>query len=143
MKIGYVIAIVLCLGVIWAVEFAPQTAGAPSKDWFTDFDKATDAAKKSGRLMMVDFNASWCGPCQQYKTEVFPSQAFKDATKDVVLVDIDIDTHSDLSGKYQVSGIPDIRFLTPDGKEVGRAVGYGGTDRLLEALDQAKSKLRG
>jgi thiol:disulfide interchange protein len=110
--------------------------------WSTDFNAAKADAKKSGKLMMVDFNATWCGPCQQYKQDVFPTAEFSDAAKDYVLVDIDIDQQQDLAQKYQVDSIPDIRILDADGKEVGKVVGYGGAEPLLSELKRAKSVTR-
>ncbi len=129
----------MALALVGAAQKEPSSS---LKGWHTDFAKATAEAKKTGRLMLVDFNATWCGPCQMYKKDVFPTKAFKDATKDVVLVDIDTDKQPALAKKFKVSGIPDIRFVTPGGREVGKLVGFDGPEPLLEALAKAKKELK-
>ena len=138
-------AFIVVLAVIGAFAFGQNGDHSGTKSggpWFTDFGKATAQAKKTGRLMMVDFNATWCGPCQMYKSDVFPKRPFKQATEDVILVNIDIDKNQSLARKFGVNSIPDIRFLTPDGKEIGSVVGYAGTDGLLAELAKAKKKLK-
>ncbi len=75
-----------------------------------------------------------------YTREVFPTKAFKDKAAEFVLVRIDVDTDADVARKFDVSGIPDIQFLTPEGKVVHRVSGYLGTDGLLNEMAKAKLK---
>jgi thiol:disulfide interchange protein len=114
---------------------APKAAGA---SWSKDLAKAQALAKKTGKMVLVDFNASWCGPCKLYKKEVFPTSEFKSATKDVILVEIDVDEQGPLASKFGVSGIPDIRILSPKGKQVGRVYGYSGAKPLIAELAKAR-----
>ena len=119
-----------------------QHGGSATVDpgWTSDFAKAQAKAKREGKLLLVDFNATWCGPCQMYRHDVFPTAEFKKATKDVVLVSIDVDKQPALAGKYGVNGIPDIRLVSPSGKAVGGVVGYGGAQPLLAQIAQARLK---
>jgi thiol:disulfide interchange protein len=110
--------------------------------WTNDLAKAMARAKKEHKLVMVDFNATWCGPCQMYKHQVFPGAKFKAATKNVILVDIDTDQQPGIAQKYQVQGIPDIRFFSPQWKQVGGIVGFGGEDRLLAELKKAQAAVK-
>lgn len=71
---------------------------------------------------------------------MFPKQEFKDKAADFVLVHIDVDKDTKTPTQYDVSGIPDIQFLTPDGKVVHRVTGYKGLDGLIAAMDEAKLK---
>ena len=135
------IPIVLGLAVVVFIFGRPSASSGAEPGWYTDFDRAQAEAKKTGRLMMVDFNASWCGPCQMYKQDVFPTTDFKQATKDVVLVDIDIDQNQALAQKYGISGIPDIRFISPQGNQIAALEGYDGADPLLAQIADAKKAL--
>src|SRR5690348_11680376 len=102
------------LAVLSMFAFAQKPKPA-DKAWSKNLSQAQALAKKTGKLVLVDFNATWCGPCQLYKKDVFPTSEFKAATKDVILVEIDVDQQGSLATKYGVSGIPDIRILSPTG----------------------------
>lgn len=136
-KIAVVLAATLSLALVGVAQKSPAHGA-----WKTDLAKAQAEAKKTGKLVMVDFNAAWCGPCKLYKRDVFPKPAFIKATKDVILVDIDTDKQPQLAQKFKVQGIPDIRFLAPNGREVGKVVGYGGEKALLDALAKAKAAIK-
>ncbi len=108
--------------------------------WHHNLEDALREAKAQNKMVMIDFNATWCGPCQQMKNAVFPSAAFQNAAKDFVLVDIDTDKNPDLAKKYGASSIPDFRFLTKDGKEVHQVVGSRPTSEFVAEMEKAKSK---
>lgn len=108
--------------------------------WHDNLDDAMKEAKASGKMIMIDFNASWCPPCKQMKEEVFPSAAFQNAAKDFVLVDIDTDKQGELAAKYGASSIPDFRFLTSDGKEVHQVVGSRPVNEFVAEMEKATSK---
>ncbi|HTQ08834.1 MAG TPA: thioredoxin family protein [Fimbriimonadaceae bacterium] len=135
------VPLVIGLAAIVFIFGRPRASSGAEPGWYTDFAQAAAQAKKTGQLMMVDFNASWCGPCQMYKQEVFPTAEFKNATKDVVLVDIDMDQNQALGQKFGVSAIPDIRFFSPQGKQLSAVQGYDGAEPLLAQIADAKKAL--
>jgi outer membrane lipoprotein-sorting protein len=105
--------------------------------WYYNLEEGLKVAKATNRLVFLDFNATWCGPCQMYKREVFPTAEFKAYGKYFVFVDIDTDDQAALARQYGVSGIPDLRFLKSDGTEVHKVVGFKGM-ALLQDLEKAK-----
>ncbi len=70
---------------------------------------------------------------------MFSTEEFKAKAKDFVFVHIDTDHQKDVAKKFGVSGIPDLRFLTNDGTEVHKVVGYKGM-AVLGDFDIAKQK---
>lgn len=132
---------VIAIGAVIVMGMAPQTGKQEDKRWTTNLTKAIEKAKTEKKLLLVDFNASWCGPCQSYKREVFPTKEFADATKDIILVDIDVDSNEALVQKYKVEGIPDIRVYSPDSKLLSRVVGFGKKD-LFAAIKKAQDSQR-
>jgi outer membrane lipoprotein-sorting protein len=105
--------------------------------WYYNLEEGLKVAKATNRMVFLDFNATWCGPCQMYKREVFPTAEFKAYGKYFVFVDIDTDDQASLARQYGVSGIPDLRFLKSDGTEVHKVVGFKGM-ALLQDLEKAK-----
>ena len=70
---------------------------------------------------------------------MFPTEEFKAKAKDFVFVHIDTDKQPAVAARFGVGGIPDLRFLTNDGTEVHKVVGFIGM-RLLGEFDVAKGK---
>ena len=140
---AFVIGMVLVLPALFGMIQKTQKAKpAPAVVWTTNLEKAMKQAKKEKKILLVDFNASWCGPCQMYKKDVFPTAKFKAATRGLILVDIDTDKHPEYMEKYKVDGIPDIRLMSADGKELSQVVGFGGVDPLIEAINKAKALVK-
>lgn len=82
---------------------------------------------KVAKLTVIDFNATWCGPCKQL-APVFEQTAEKFAGK-VDFVSVDIDKFSATAGAFGVQAVPTVVILRPDGKSVS----YVGTQDLLPA----------
>ena len=74
---------------------------------------------KSGKPVLVDFNATWCGPCRMLKP-VLEQVAAERA--DVTVVGVDIDENDELAEEYEVFSIPCL-VLFKDGVEANRSVG--------------------
>lgn len=115
-----------------------EIAAGDLDKWYEDLEEGLKVAKATRRLAFVDFTATWCGPCQMYIQNVFPTAEFKAKAKDFVFIKIDIDHQKSVAARYGVSAIPDLRFLDADGNEVHRTIGYKGM-ALLGDFDVAKA----
>lgn len=73
-----------------------------------------------GKPVVVDFNATWCGPCRQF-APTFHKVAAKYADK-ALFVSVDVDKCPELAAVYGVQGIPTVVYITPDGS-VNQTVG--------------------
>ena len=71
--------------------------------------------------VVVDFYATWCGPCRQLLQPF--AQASQDKTvSDVMFIKVNVDTLPDLTDSYDVQSLPSV-ILIQNGKEVNRKVG--------------------
>ena len=89
------------------------------------FAKEVIDEKKSA---MVDFWATWCGPCKMLAPTI---EALSDELEDKITVGkVDVDECRELAIKYGVMSIPTVIFFK-NGEEVTRTVGVRGRDELL------------
>lgn len=79
-----------------------------------------DELLKEKNLLLVDFWATWCGPCRMV-APIIEQVADKYGDK-LTVAKVDIDEHGDLAERYGVMSIPTI-VLFKNGKEVARDVG--------------------
>ena len=96
-----------------------------SKDGF-------DKALNDGKLMMVDFWASWCGPCRMLGP-VIEDLANQYEGKAVV-GKVNVDDEQELAIRYGVMSIPTVIFFK-DGKEIDRKVGVMPAGAYTQVLD--------
>ena len=98
------------------------------------FNKETfDKALAEGGLMMVDFWAEWCGPCQMLGP-VIESLAEQYEGR-AVIGKVNTDEEPELAQRYQVSGIPTVIFFK-DGREIDRKVGVMPPDAFVQVLEE-------
>jgi thioredoxin 1 len=84
---------------------------------------------KNERPVLVDFWATWCGPCKMVAPEMEKLAAKYDGAVDVVKVDVD--ANPSLSQKYGIMSIPTIAFFRPGQQPMG-VVGF----KPMEQLEQ-------
>jgi thioredoxin 1 len=99
---------------------------------FTDQNFADDVLKSS-EPVMVDFWATWCGPCVMAGPVV---DALADDYKGKIKIGkLDVDANQGTASEYGVMSIPTV-ILFKDGKEVARKVGFAGRPMYENLLKQ-------
>ncbi|KAK7307149.1 hypothetical protein VNO77_39963 [Canavalia gladiata] len=78
-----------------------------------------DASKETNKLMVIDFTATWCGPCK-YMDPIIQEFAAK-YTK-VEFIKIDVDELMGISQEFQVQAMPTF-ILMKKGKILDKVVG--------------------
>lgn len=79
--------------------------------------------------VLVDFFATWCGPCKMLSPVL---EKVAEKHPDVKVVKVDVDQASDLASQYGVMGVPTM-IVFKDGQIVNKAVGYK-SEAGVEAL---------
>lgn len=98
------------------------------------FDKKSfaETLEKNG-LMLVDFWATWCGPCRMLGP-VIEELAEEYEGKAVTIGKVDVDESPELAQQYGITGVPTVVFLE-NGKEFDRKVGAMPIQSYIDVLD--------
>lgn len=82
-------------------------------------------------LVLVDFYATWCGPCKRMEPHV---QALKEEYKEALkVVKVDTDKSLEVASYFKVSSIPMVK-LYKNGQEVYSKMGYHSKEALQELI---------
>lgn len=79
------------------------------------FEELTSSGK-----VIVDFNATWCGPCKMLAPVL---EKLSNENPDVKFLGVDCDVNGQLAAKYNIMSIPAL-ILFEDGKPVDMRVGF-------------------
>lgn len=141
------IALLLVAVLVFAVPFLFVGKGKDIVPWRTDLSAATKEAAASGKLLMLDFTADWCGPCQTMKRTTFADESVKAALeKDFIPVKIDLSDRNkphDVARRFNISAVPTLIVMDAGGKTLARDSGAMPSGQFLAWLQRAKAAADG
>jgi thioredoxin 1 len=87
--------------------------------------------------VLVDFFATWCGPCQMLAPIL---KQVKDSLGDrVSIIKIDVDKNQQIASQYQVRGVPTM-ILFQNGKQLWRQSGVVSKEDLIRTILEKSNK---
>ncbi|CXK03239.1 TPA: thioredoxin [Staphylococcus aureus] len=98
--------------------------------------KVTDAdfdSKVESGVQLVDFWATWCGPCKMIAPVLEELAADYEDKADILK--LDVDENPSTAAKYEVMSIPTL-IVFKDGQPVDKVVGFQPKENLAEVLDK-------
>ena len=95
-------------------------------------DNNFDSLRDSGKRVLLDFYADWCGPCRMVAPGV---EEIAGERADILVGKVNVDEARELARDFQIYSIPTLVVLD-GGKEIARAVGAR-SKAQLEALVNA------
>ena len=93
-------------------------------------DNFQEVVLNSDKPVLVDFWASWCGPCRMVAPVL---EEIANERSDVKVCKINVDEESELAGRYNVMSIPTL-LVVKEGRVVNQAVGARPKSQILSLL---------
>lgn len=103
-------------------------AGAPH---LTAEEFAAAVKNSTGKPVMVDFYADWCGPCKAAAPII--DKLAGEYADTITIAKLDVDEHNAVAAQYGVMSIPTV-LMFKDGQEVDRKVGFPGESGYRQML---------
>ena len=93
-------------------------------------DNFEEEVLRSDKPVMIDFWASWCGPCRMLAPTI---EAIANEREDIKVGKVNVDDEGALATAFGILSIPTV-VVIKDGKETARSVGYRQKEELLAML---------
>ncbi|MGB8374089.1 MAG: thioredoxin domain-containing protein [Salegentibacter sp.] len=99
-------------------------SNASATGWFYTLENAQKMALSTNKLIVVDFSATWCGPCKRMESESWNDPEVDKLMANFVPLKIDLDSNPTLARLYEVKAIPFMFIIDGNGTIVSKHLGY-------------------
>ncbi len=82
----------------------------------------------TNELTLVDFYATWCGPCKMIAPVL-------EQLKNIDVIKVDVDEERELTNKFGISAVPTL-ILIKNKEEIARTQGYHDLEELEAWINQ-------
>lgn len=114
----------------------------PESDGTTEFDAGGPVEYVNNATItpdatlptIIDFNATWCGPCQRF-APIFEMVA-KEMKGKAKFVSVDVDDSPIAAQQFNVQNIPQVTVLKPDGTYKS-TIGFMEKDQFVKFINEA------
>lgn len=96
-------------------------------------DNFNKEVMESDKTVLLDFWATWCGPCQMIAPVL---DEIAEECPDITVGKIDVEQEQELAVSFSITSIPTL-IVIKNGKAVEKAVGMRAKNQILEMIDNA------
>jgi thiol-disulfide isomerase/thioredoxin len=131
-RFGRTAVLASCIALALPASQARAQAGI---EWTKDLGRALDRARTEGKPVLIDFWATWCGPCREMEAQLWARPDVTALSKKFVFVKVDFDNAGGLAQRYRIESIPALVIMDPWGTEIARREGFGEPSPYLSLLN--------
>lgn len=102
---------------------------------YIENNQITTEVLKTEKLVVMDFFATWCMPCQMLSPVL--DSISKKYSNDVEIFKVNVDDNQETAIRYNVSSVPTIIFFK-NGEEIERQVGFIEEDSFSNIIEELK-----
>lgn len=88
-------------------------------------------------LVLVDFYATWCGPCTKQSEEL---ERLSNSRANIVcdIIKVNVDDNEELANQYKIESIPTL-ILFKDGKPIKEHIGFMSAEEVENMIEEYKN----
>lgn len=107
-----------------------ETSNEISKVKEITYESFSGEVLESEKIVLIDFYATWCGPCKMLSPIV---EEIANERDDIKVVKVDVDLEPELANMYQIYSLPTL-VVIESGEEVDRSIGLISKEMIEEIL---------
>lgn len=131
------------LPLLFTLILVLSSSGNAQVSWLTSEKLAKAIAAEKDQLILMDFWATWCGPCKKMDSDMWDTEEFKVLSENFVAFKIDIDLERGLAATYNIRSIPHVVLATASGDIIWERTGYSHSSPYKKVLENLPKSLNG
>lgn len=113
--------------------------------WMSSLEDAKKSATTSGKPILVDLYAEWCGWCKRLERQVYSTPRFKEYASRFVLLRVDVEDRGEgsrLQQRFEAFSLPTTLIVDAELVSVGKVEGFLPVESYIESLEGELARYR-